>query len=330
MSADRLLDLLSLLALACVGITGLGLAAALAARGVWVLPIEREGSLPERLADLGFLLGLLTWLYQAIATALAPDWRPGAGSPGALAESWAAIRWLGLAAAAAGVAFYVRALRDLGASWRFTIDRERPGELRTQGVFAYTRNPIYLALALVALGVSLALGSPLLVLLACAAPLYFHHRIRREERFLAAHYGERYAEYRTRVPRWLRWPRPEAHAGHRRRAYKWVYDHLESRVYDLGLRWFLLPFGGERRFRREMSAALNFARASASSTSAAGRGALRRRFASARVPPADSWAPTSRAVSSCGRRASRAASPSCSWRRTRPSRPSPRRASTAS
>jgi protein-S-isoprenylcysteine O-methyltransferase Ste14 len=116
------------------------------------------------------------------------------------------MRWLGLVVAWAGVGLYVLALRDLGASWRFTIDRERSGELVTTGVFAFSRNPIYVALMLLALGVSLALGSLPLILLACAAPFYFQHLIRREERFLAGHYGEAYRAYGARVRRW--WGRP--------------------------------------------------------------------------------------------------------------------------
>jgi protein-S-isoprenylcysteine O-methyltransferase Ste14 len=104
------------------------------------------------------------------------------------------------------VALYVRALRDFGLSWRFTIDRERPGELVTGGVFSRSRNPIYLALLLLAIGVALMLGSPPLLVLACVAPPYFSSLIRREERFLEQHYGERYADYLARVPRWLGWP----------------------------------------------------------------------------------------------------------------------------
>jgi ubiquinone/menaquinone biosynthesis C-methylase UbiE/protein-S-isoprenylcysteine O-methyltransferase Ste14 len=259
MPLDRLLGLLSLLALACVALTGLGRAVALAARGVWVLPVDRERSLSEALLDLTFLLGLLTFVYEAIATVAAPDWRLASAPLRDLDVRWPTIRWLGLATEAAGVTLYVLALRDLGASWRFTIDRERPGGLVTKGVFAESRSPIYLALALVALGASLALGSLLLLLLACAAPPYFQRLILREERFLAAHYGEDYGKYRASVPRWWRWPRPKAREGHRRPAYKWMYDHLESRVYDLALRWVLLPFGGERSFRREMTSALDFA-----------------------------------------------------------------------
>lgn len=209
MTADHLARLLALLALASVAAAALARIVALSARGVRVLPIDRERSLAQGLADLAAVLGLLFWLYQAVASAAAPAWLVAPGLFGGLALPWPA-RWLGLAAAAAGVVLYVRALRDFGASWRFTIDRERAGELVTRGVFAATRNPVYLALVLVALGVSLALGSGLLVLLACAAPFYFQHLIRREERFLAAHYGEAYARYCQSVPRWLRWPHPGA------------------------------------------------------------------------------------------------------------------------
>lgn len=255
---DRTADLLALLVLACVGATGLARAIALAARGISVLPIDRERSLPQALLDLAFVLGLLAWLSGAIAAVVAPDGhlasglRAGPVIPGPL-------RWLGLVGAAAGAALYVAALRDFGTSWRLSIDRARAGELVTTGVFACTRNPVYLALALIGLGVSLALGSAPLTVLAAGAPLYFHQLVRREERFLEVRYGERYAAYRSRVPRWWRWPRPQARDGHRRPVYEWMYDHLESRVYDLGLRWFLLPFGGERRFRREMTSALDFA-----------------------------------------------------------------------
>lgn len=84
------------------------------------------------------------------------------------------------------------------------IDRERPGELVMHGVFAFTRNPIYVALMLLAAGVALMLGSPLLITLACACPFYFGALVRREEVFLAGHYGQAYEEYRARTPRWLR------------------------------------------------------------------------------------------------------------------------------
>lgn len=209
MTGDRMLDLLALAVLAWVAAVGVARTVALAARGIWVLPIDRERSVAEGLVDLAFLLGLLFWLFQAVATAAAPGWRVGTGPFAGLVLPQA-LRWLGLVLAVAGVALHLRALLEMGASWRFTIDRERAGELVTHGVFAWTRNPVYLALVLVGLGVSLALGSALLVLLACAAPFYLVYLVRREERFLMAHYGEAYERYCRRVPRWLPWPRAGA------------------------------------------------------------------------------------------------------------------------
>jgi protein-S-isoprenylcysteine O-methyltransferase Ste14 len=213
MSADRALDLLSLLVLACVAGAGGVRIAALRARGVWVFPLDRERSAAEALIDLAAVLGMAAWICGVVATALARAGHRAFGPLGELEVPWPPLRWLGLAGAAAGVALYAVALHDLGLSWRFTIDRERPGELVTTGVFARSRNPIYLSLVLVALGVSLAVGRTLLIGVACGAPLYFHFLIQREERFLAAHYGEAYASYCARAPRWWRWRRRRASPG---------------------------------------------------------------------------------------------------------------------
>jgi len=34
--------------------------------------------------------------------------------------------------------------------------------------------------------------------------------------------------------------------------YRWFYDHIHCRYYDLVMRWCFLPFGGERRCRRQL------------------------------------------------------------------------------
>jgi ubiquinone/menaquinone biosynthesis C-methylase UbiE len=45
-----------------------------------------------------------------------------------------------------------------------------------------------------------------------------------------------------------------------RRSYRWLYDRILCRIYDLYLGWFLLPYGGERRFRWAMLEGLAFRR----------------------------------------------------------------------
>ena len=40
--------------------------------------------------------------------------------------------------------------------------------------------------------------------------------------------------------------------GSDRKLYTWFYDTVQSRYYNLLLKWCFLPLGGERRVRREM------------------------------------------------------------------------------
>ena len=56
----------------------------------------------------------------------------------------------------------------------------------------------------------------------------------------------------TRV--WSRsgWSSERSTAAVGRRAYKWLYDRILSRTYDVAVRWWALPFGGERTFRRTL------------------------------------------------------------------------------
>ncbi|MCP4230659.1 MAG: methyltransferase domain-containing protein [bacterium] len=40
--------------------------------------------------------------------------------------------------------------------------------------------------------------------------------------------------------------------------YRWFYDNVHSRYYDLLLKWCFIPFGGENDFRREMLSPIDF------------------------------------------------------------------------
>ena len=81
---------------------------------------------------------------------------------------------------------------------------ERPQKLVTEGVFAFSRNPMYLGLTLALLGIAMVLGTvtPFVVppLFAWFITVRF---IRNEEAILAAQFGEAYQAYARRVRRWL-------------------------------------------------------------------------------------------------------------------------------
>ncbi|MCB0050264.1 MAG: hypothetical protein KDE24_12065, partial [Caldilinea sp.] len=74
----------------------------------------------------------------------------------------------------------------------------------TTGVFAISRNPLYLGGALLLLGIALAFNLLWAVLAVALATIICRYAlIAPEERYLAARFGTAYAEYRATVRRWL-------------------------------------------------------------------------------------------------------------------------------
>ena len=74
----------------------------------------------------------------------------------------------------------------------------------TTGPFRYTRNPIYVGLALLLLGFTIGLNSwwGLGVLVPLLAVMHVGV-ILREERYLARKFGDQYVQYRSRVARYI-------------------------------------------------------------------------------------------------------------------------------
>lgn len=114
------------------------------------------------------------------------------------------IRGFGVLLAALG------AITGLSAEHRFKragtpVPPTRPTTaLVTDGVYARTRNPMYLALTLILAGLGFAFGS-LWFLLATPVAMFAVTKlaIEREERYLAEKFGEPYLSYRARVRRWI-------------------------------------------------------------------------------------------------------------------------------
>jgi protein-S-isoprenylcysteine O-methyltransferase Ste14 len=72
------------------------------------------------------------------------------------------------------------------------------------GVFERTRNPMYLALTLVTLGLGVATANLWLILLAPALLVYLQERVvKREEAYLTERFGAQYIGYMRKVRRWI-------------------------------------------------------------------------------------------------------------------------------
>jgi protein-S-isoprenylcysteine O-methyltransferase Ste14 len=113
------------------------------------------------------------------------------------------VQWIGVLCAAAGVALMAWSLASFGASFRVGIDTDRPDKLITTGVFAYTRNPIYVAFGVVLLGEFLIQPTWLMLVYLLAGLTLLHRQVLREEVFMSAHYGAEFQAYAARVRRYL-------------------------------------------------------------------------------------------------------------------------------
>jgi len=120
-------------------------------------------------------------------------------------------RVAGVPAFAVGGILLLWCVRDFYVAGRGSLAPWAPPvRLVVVGLYRWTRNPMYVAVLLILCGWALGYGSRTLWIYAGVAAIAFHVRVVWfEEPWLAARYGEDYAAYKRRVPRWPV-PRPRA------------------------------------------------------------------------------------------------------------------------
>jgi protein-S-isoprenylcysteine O-methyltransferase Ste14 len=144
--------------------------------------------LPPPLIFLGFLLlGL---------------WYDSPWFEGGMAEIW--VTAAGGVVAALGLALIMicgRRFKKVGSNlepWKPTTT------IITTGVYGYSRNPIYLGMALVHGGLAICGGSMAALATVVLSVLVTRtYVIAREERYLEAKFGSVYSDYKNRVRRWI-------------------------------------------------------------------------------------------------------------------------------
>ncbi len=78
-----------------------------------------------------------------------------------------------------------------------------PEALVTSGIYAYTRNPMYLGHFIYITGIAITLQSLAAVLLLIFTLIWYQPRVRKDEERLVELFGDDYEEYRNKVKRWL-------------------------------------------------------------------------------------------------------------------------------
>ncbi len=115
----------------------------------------------------------------------------------------APIAWLGMAACAAGLLMLLWSLVSFSRSFRIGIDTDHPDKLITSGIFAFSRNPIYVAFACILLGEFLIFPNWIVLAYLAGFLGLVHRQVLREEDYLQGHYGQDYLDYCQRVRRYL-------------------------------------------------------------------------------------------------------------------------------
>lgn len=88
-------------------------------------------------------------------------------------------------------------------SWRIGIDEKEVTELRTHGIFALTRNPIFAACVVALSGNFLVYSSTLNLIILVLGFVLVTIQIRLEEDHLSKIHKEKYADYKNKVKRRL-------------------------------------------------------------------------------------------------------------------------------
>jgi protein-S-isoprenylcysteine O-methyltransferase Ste14 len=109
------------------------------------------------------------------------------------------VRIAGAIISALGMAFSLSALFELG--WMESSGRE--GELRTDGIYEYTRNPQSVGFITFIVGALLAVNSRKLAVHGLLTAVVYVLFPFAEEPWLREEYGEAYEEYRQQVPRFI-------------------------------------------------------------------------------------------------------------------------------
>ncbi|MCL2438384.1 MAG: isoprenylcysteine carboxylmethyltransferase family protein [Coriobacteriia bacterium] len=122
---------------------------------------------------------------------------------GALEEGVPTTGRLGIGFCAFAVVGLIATLISFGSSFRIGIDERHPSKLVTTGIFALSRNPIYVCFGIFLIGLTLVFASPFIIVVHTLLLLLFHRQVLKEEQFLKDEYGSAFEEYRQRVPRYL-------------------------------------------------------------------------------------------------------------------------------
>jgi protein-S-isoprenylcysteine O-methyltransferase Ste14 len=177
---------------------------------VFTLGVAKRGV--QQALELSFLFVLAAWLVEIFLYTQPGGARLFPAPFTALLVGFTPLKLVGTVLIVVGQIVFLLALLAFGDSWRVGIDKQSPGQLITGGVFAVTRNPIFLFVDLYFVGTFLINGTVIFLILAVLVVAGLHYQILQEEKFLIQTYDKAYRDYCARTRRYFGWRRDKAEA----------------------------------------------------------------------------------------------------------------------
>ena len=160
--------------------------------------VSQPPEMREGVANPGWLRPPFVFLLAILAGVAVDGWWPS------VLPARVGLVVLGAACMIAAIVVFTLAHRTMAKAGTPVPGNQPTVAIVRSGPFRYSRNPIYLAFALLHLGLALAYGSAwLLVTLVPAVLLMDLVVIRREERYLEGRFGASYVSYKASVRRWI-------------------------------------------------------------------------------------------------------------------------------
>ncbi|MFA6402745.1 MAG: isoprenylcysteine carboxylmethyltransferase family protein [Salinivirgaceae bacterium] len=113
------------------------------------------------------------------------------------------LKYSGFAIIHLALLWIIIAQLQMSNSWRVGIDHSTKTELKTNGLFSISRNPVFLGMLLTLAGIFFIVPNAITLLVFVTSTLLFQVQVRLEEEYLAKTHGENYLNYCRKTGRWF-------------------------------------------------------------------------------------------------------------------------------
>lgn len=170
------------------------------ATGTEVFVVPRDDSAQGFIGQIFKLLFGLAFVALAVH-AFAPQWETYLLPAFFLEKS--AVQWVGMALLHISLLLVLIAQAQMANSWRVGFDEKQKTALVQNGLFRFSRNPVFVGMLLTMLGLFLVLPNAITLLALALTWVALQIQVRMEEEYLAKVQGEAYLDYLKKVRRWI-------------------------------------------------------------------------------------------------------------------------------